>query len=114
MHFGKLLRKCRHEAGLNLLEVATELEVSISYLSDVERGRRNPFKPAEIRKIATMLRCDERELLRAAELWQPQTFRPGNDFQARAVLGLHRRWEELSEAEWERILKVLEQSKEEM
>lgn len=40
--FAALLRDCRKRAGLTLREVAAESHLSISHLSDVERGRAMP------------------------------------------------------------------------
>ena len=47
MTAGEYLRSCRHLSGRPLRQVAAELGVSVSYLSDVERDRRPvPRDPA--------------------------------------------------------------------
>ena len=40
--YGKFIRNERHRADLTLAQVADTLGVSISYLSDIERGQRAP------------------------------------------------------------------------
>lgn len=38
--YGKVLREYRHETGMTLRKVARKSGVSLSYLSDVERGKK--------------------------------------------------------------------------
>jgi transcriptional regulator with XRE-family HTH domain len=65
--FGDLLRKLRREAGKTLGDVARELEVSIVYLSDIERGNRKPFSTDRLIKIADYLGADAGPLIEAAD-----------------------------------------------
>ena len=44
MKYGTFIKKKRIEAGLKAVDVAKELKISNTYLSDVESGRRVPFK----------------------------------------------------------------------
>lgn len=60
--FGKALRKARNDASLSLRVVATKLGVSAPYLSDVERGNRNPLQPRYIKKVAKLLDVDPNHL----------------------------------------------------
>ena len=65
--FGEFLRGRRTEQRLTLKEVADVLGVGISYLSDVERGRRKPFSPRDLnrlRKLSEALDVDLDELRR--------------------------------------------------
>lgn len=64
--FGKLIRELRTEAGITLSQVADALDVSIVYVSDVERGKRPPFVPAKIRALANLLRESTTALLERA------------------------------------------------
>ena len=52
--FGDELRRLRREAGKSLADMADALRCSITYVSDVERGKKNP--PTE-EKIAKLARC---------------------------------------------------------
>lgn len=55
-HFGGELRRLREQAGVTLKDVAKVLgDVSVPYVSDIERGRRNPPSPSNIRLIARLL-----------------------------------------------------------
>jgi XRE family transcriptional regulator, regulator of sulfur utilization len=42
MHVGQMLRKLRKEQRLTLLDVKERTGLSVSFLSDIERGRTNP------------------------------------------------------------------------
>lgn len=65
-HFGQLVRERRTASGITLGDVASALSCSISYVSDVEHGRRNPFDNNQISKLADLLKCSAQELMRAA------------------------------------------------
>jgi transcriptional regulator with XRE-family HTH domain len=64
--FGDLLREQRLRAEKSLQDVAKHLDVSIAYVSDVERGRRGAFKTDRIHRIAEFLKVDPEPLLAAA------------------------------------------------
>ncbi|MBX6423340.1 helix-turn-helix domain-containing protein [Thermosulfurimonas sp. F29] len=64
--FGKTLRRARKNAGLTLKNVAEAMGWSIVYLSDVERGRRNPPKPEMMLKLAQIVGVPAGVLLEAA------------------------------------------------
>ncbi len=66
--FGTALRTARQQAGRTLADVAQLLDVSIAYLSDVERGNRRPFGHARIVRIAEFLNTDPTPLLCAAAI----------------------------------------------
>jgi len=54
--FGSHIRKIRQDKKLGLREVATFLGIAPSYLSDIEKDRRNPPRnPEVIRKLAQIL-----------------------------------------------------------
>lgn len=42
MAFGRYIRRAREERALTITEVARRLEISIAYLSRIERERENP------------------------------------------------------------------------
>lgn len=64
--FGTLLRKAREEAHWGMGDLAQHLEVSLTYLSDVERDRRPPLAADRILKAAAALEVEPDTLLRAA------------------------------------------------
>src|SRR5258706_6084478 len=64
--FGDLLREQRIAARHPLSAIAQLLAVSIAYVSDVERSRRNPFSDDRIFTIARFLGADPLPLIEAA------------------------------------------------
>ena len=66
--FGALLKAKRTEQGLTLAKVAEQVGVSISYLHDVEAGRRAPFASDRIRHLAKILKCSSLGLCGAAAI----------------------------------------------
>lgn len=54
-HFGPLLREKRTQAHKTLGDVARALGCSVSFVSDVEHGRRHPFDRRQILKLADLL-----------------------------------------------------------
>jgi len=66
--FGDELRRLRREAGLNLADLADVLDRSIVFVSEIERGRKNPPPPDAIRKLLIRLGHEEKllEFLRLA------------------------------------------------
>ena len=66
--FGDALRRTRQNAGKTLGDVATLLDVSVVYVSDVERGNRRPFSNERILKVARLLKTDPAPLIAAADI----------------------------------------------
>jgi transcriptional regulator with XRE-family HTH domain len=58
--FGKELRRLRRAAGISLVEFASALGISKSYLSDIERGLRNPFHEQLVKSAAAILAARDR------------------------------------------------------
>jgi predicted transcriptional regulator len=52
--YGRLLRDCRLRDRLSLKELASRLGVSVSYLSDVERGQRPPLNAVRSARVARL------------------------------------------------------------
>ena len=66
MNFGSLLSKKRLEKGYSLRKFAEKMDITASYLSDIEKSRRNPISNLEkLNEIAECLSLseEERELL---------------------------------------------------
>jgi transcriptional regulator with XRE-family HTH domain len=49
--FGEQLRRLRRAKELTLADLADTIRCSIAYISDVERGKRNPPSPEKVRKL---------------------------------------------------------------
>ncbi len=64
--FGARLRSLRSEMGLSQEEVAHRAGIHVTYLSGIERGRRNPSLK-NIRRIALALGVPVRELFSMEE-----------------------------------------------
>ena len=63
MSFGSELKRIRNNLGLTVREVAKRSDISHSYLSQVENGRRNPPKPETLIKIAKGLNVNSDDLM---------------------------------------------------
>lgn len=66
MKFNDYLKTLRIKKGLTLRELARRSEVSQSFLSLVERGKRGIPKPEQLLKLAPHLNVDYMELMKAA------------------------------------------------
>ena len=66
--FGESLRRTRQNAKKTLGDVARLLQVSVVYVSDVERGNRRPFGNERILKVASFLNADPAPLIAAADV----------------------------------------------
>jgi transcriptional regulator with XRE-family HTH domain len=62
-HKPAAVRKARERTGLTRTEVASELGVSLSLISEIEGGTRNAT-PAMILRLAALLNCDPDSLRR--------------------------------------------------
>jgi len=61
--FGELIRSRRRKLDKSLQEVANRLGVPVAYVSEVELGKRPPFREDKLNKLAEVLELDTRELL---------------------------------------------------
>ena len=66
--FGNALRRARHNSKKTLGDIAKLLEVSVVYVSDVERGNRRPFTNERILKIAKFVDTNPAPLIAAADV----------------------------------------------
>jgi transcriptional regulator with XRE-family HTH domain len=66
--FGKAVQKIRVDADRTLREVAEALDVKVSFLSDVEHGRKRPFNPPLLNKFVEYFKCDSKPLEKLAAL----------------------------------------------
>lgn len=68
--FGSRLRELRIQAGISLVKLARSLGLSSPYLSDIERGNRNPPRK-HISTIAEVLGLSDEEEAELARLSTP-------------------------------------------
>ena len=59
MNFGEYLKQKRTEKGVNLRKLAGLLEIAPAYLSDIEKGKRNPPSLEIMNKIVETLDLNE-------------------------------------------------------
>lgn len=61
MNFAEFIHKKRIEKNFTLRELAIKLEISFSYLSDVEKGRAKAFKLELLKKLVDIFELDQDE-----------------------------------------------------
>ena len=59
MNFGDYLKQKRAEKGINLRKLAGLLDIAPAYLSDIEKGKRNPPSLEIMKEIVVALELDE-------------------------------------------------------
>lgn len=59
--FGEYVKNLRLKLGLGLREVARSIDIEPSYLSDIERSRRNAPTTEKLEKLASALSLSEAE-----------------------------------------------------
>ena len=61
MKFGNFIRKKRLERDLVQADVAKALDISLSFISEMERCTRLPFEPVKLEKLAAFLKLTEED-----------------------------------------------------
>lgn len=61
MNFGDYISQKRKEKNYTIRELANKLEISFTYLSDVEKGRAKAFKQEILKKIIEVLQLNKEE-----------------------------------------------------
>ena len=81
MRYGQFLRSKRVSDGreLTLKDVAEELGVSVSFVSDVEQGRRKPYDEAKTQKLIEFLKLSEDEVALMYDLAAKENFKIPRD-----------------------------------
>lgn len=108
--FGELARDTRVKARVSLRRVADELGLSAAYVSDIERGNRNPPAPEVARSWAELVEGDEEEFVLTAQRDRPTAELTINRSSARgpeAAFMLAREFPHLTEDDYEEIMKVV-------
>jgi transcriptional regulator with XRE-family HTH domain len=114
MDFGKLLRSLREAARVTMGDLAHYLKVSVTYISDVERGTRAPLSKERIEAAAVLFKLDReqtRQLLAAAaeqrgfyELKAEGLPQPGKE----AGAALMRGWPSYTETDFKKLKEFLD------
>ncbi len=109
--FGVQLRDLRIKCKKTLKDLAEALDVSVVYVSDIERGKRNPPAQDKIHKIASFFHTSPSTLLEAAALDRDRVELEldgeAESMSSRTALALARRWSTISDEELNEIMKIL-------
>ena len=107
--FGRKFRRWRKEAGLTMGDVARRLELSIPYISDIERGTRPPPRPELLEKAARIIGQDPHDVFIAAAQSRGRYELSATPTPKHQEVGasLLRSWEGLSPEKLEEIERVL-------
>lgn len=103
--FGEFIRSKRIEKKLGLKEVADSAGIAVSFLSDVEHGRRNPFKEEVLRQIAKRLEVKTKVLIELAKE-QREVFE--NNLKRERTLQMARSITDLSQEKIDRIKRIID------
>ena len=109
--FGPFLRSIREKLGKTMRQVADLLGVSVVYISDIERGRRNPPSEDKIRAIAKFFQMPPDDLLEKAaeDRGKVELELTGTSPKiSEAALVLARKWPSMTEAKANELIKLLE------
>ena len=110
--FGELFREERQRAEKRIGEVAQRLRVSLTYLSDVERGTRPPLSSERIRDAAQFMKLSDGRLtaLLAAAAAQQGSFElpaPTSSKGREAGAALQRAWGSLDDETFDQIVGLM-------
>lgn len=109
--FGPFLRSVREKLGKTMRQVADVLGVSVVYISDIERGRRNPPSEKMIKSMAEFLQISPEILLEKAAQEKGKVeleIKGTNPKVSEAALVLARKWPNLTEEKANELIKLLE------
>lgn len=106
--YGELLREARQAKDMVLEQVAAALALSVTYVGEVERGRKNPLDAASTVRWANLVGLPWEQALDARARYHEQStlqlgLRPDQD---EAALLLSRRWASYSRDQIRRIVEA--------
>ncbi len=110
--FGQFIRDHREGMKITLRQLARDIEVSPTYLSQIEQGNFSPPSEEKIRLLAQHLKLDEDELLAMANKI-PSDLKPIFTDQPRPVADFLRTAKGLSEEDWEKLRKQAQEMQKE-
>lgn len=108
--FGQHLRSIRKAANLNIGELARRLNVSITYLSDIELDRRLPLSTEKIFIVAETVQINPDTLLILAAQQRGSIELPiCKNYRAQLIgIMLMRNWEEFSNEDFQKLEKFVQ------
>src|SRR5262245_4942537 len=114
--FGELFRAERKRSGKTMGDLARQLSISVTFLSDVERGTRPPLSPDRIRRAAEVMGAmpkSVQDLLLAAQVERKVISLPlpASDVGREAGAALQRQWANLDDEVFAKIMHVIEKKK---
>jgi transcriptional regulator with XRE-family HTH domain len=114
--FGSELRRIREAQQATLKDLAEVIDVSIVFISDVERDRRNPPPSDRIARLLDFLGATERldEMLMLAAVSRNTveiSIENKPEATIKAIASLARRADDIPESMWNEILKLVSKGK---
>jgi transcriptional regulator with XRE-family HTH domain len=111
--FGAFFRKVREDLRVSMGQVARYLGVTVSYVSDVELGKRAPFTDDRIKQASSYLGVNPEPFIELAGRCRGFfEIRPQNPMQYKVGAALARRFGELSEEQLERLQEIVGEEEE--
>lgn len=109
VRFGEEVRSARTNQEVSLRKVADALGFAPAYISDIERGNRNPPAPAKVRLWASLIGLDPDELLRVAAMDRSTVELPidGDPRRGELAFALAREWPQMTHAQQDELLEFL-------
>ena len=111
--FGTKLKELRKNSGNSAKAIADYLEFSVSYISEVEKGTRKPFRLDIILKLAGYYGIDSTELVKAALFSSKELklkFNKKSKSEIDLAFYLQKNWTNLTDLDFEDLLKFLEKN----
>jgi len=108
--FGRYLRDLRVRTGMRMKTLADEMGWTSVYVSDIERGRRNPPSPENIVRIAEILGVDSSKLLDLANTEKKRVvldLDEDSPIRMDFALMLARSWDGITDEEAEQLKDIL-------
>jgi transcriptional regulator with XRE-family HTH domain len=108
--FGALFREIREDLGLSMGQVARHLGVTVTYVSDVELGKRTPFTNERILQACRLMNVNPAPLIAAAGKCRGFfEIKPTTQRHLEVGAALARKFENLSVNQLDRIDSIVEE-----
>lgn len=112
VEFGQFIRASREGLQITLRQLARDVDVSPTYLSQIEQGNFSPPSEEKIRLLAERLKLDADKLMAMADKI-PSDLKPIFTDQPKSVADFLRTAQGLSESDWEKLRKQAAKMKKE-
>jgi transcriptional regulator with XRE-family HTH domain len=98
VRFGVEVRNARVKKGVSLRKLSDELGFTPAYVSDIERGNRNPPSPERVAKWAKVIDVDADRLIHLASIDRPSVELVNNGSLDKSELAnmLARAWQDMT------------------